>query len=351
METRAIQNLLMPVIYVQHLMREFPDPKALFAGTQLQMSDLGRSGSRITVRDNLQCVANAMAMAGDPSWYQEWATRIGEHFHGPLTQAWLSAPTLGDGLDLFVRYFPMRIPYMEFRSCVREDDVALEMQPLIDVGPLLPLLIEVPLLILQQYISTIRNRRMTGAVVELNYEPPAYRPSYRRWFECDVRFQCARNALVTPRVWRDTPNVGYEEFAWRSALQKCVESENREAPRYIVNRLRSELYNAFDRIDRNSRMPTLDGMAATLHMSSRTLIRRLRGMGTTFYKERDELRKIRARELLDAGELSASEIAEVLRFSDSPNFGKAFKRWFGESPSRYRARRAERRIPLEFVDK
>src|SRR4026208_133549 len=163
METRAIQNLLMPVIYVQHLMREFPDPKALFAGTQLQMSDLGRSGSRITVRDNLQCVANAMAMAGDPSWYQEWATRIGEHFHGPLTQERLSAPTLGDGLDLFVRYFPMRIPYMEFRSCVREDDVALEMQPLIDVGPLLPLLVEVPLLILQQYISTIRNRRMTGA--------------------------------------------------------------------------------------------------------------------------------------------------------------------------------------------
>jgi len=92
-------------------------------------------------------------------------------------------------------------------------------------------------------------------------------------------------------------------------------------------------------------------MAATLHMSSRTLIRRLRGMGTTFYKERDELRKIRARELLDAGELSVSEIAEVLRFSDSPNFGKAFKRWFGESPSRYRARRDGRGIPLDFVDK
>jgi AraC-like DNA-binding protein len=350
MERRAVQNLLMPVVYVQHLTREFSDSKLILAGPQLQVSDFSRSCGRITVHDNLQCVANAIAVAGDPSWYQEWAIRIGEHFHGPLTPAWLSAPTLGDGLDVFVRYFPNRIPYMELRSRVRGDHIALEMRPLIEVGPLLPLLVEVPLLILQQYIGTIRNSRMTGAIVELSYEAPAYRRSYRRWFECDVRFQCARNALLIPRAWGDTPNVGYEEFAWRSALQKIEESGDSDAPRYIVNRVRSELYTAFDSINRDSSMLTLESMAVTLHISPRTLIRRLRQVGTTFYNECDELRKIRARELVDVGELNVSQIAEVLRFSDPPNFGKAFKRWFGESPSQYRARRDGRRIPLDFVD-
>ena len=64
-------------------MREFPHPKALFAGTQLQMSDLGGSGSRITVRDNLQCVANAMAMASDAEQYPRIGPTDGKPFMGP----------------------------------------------------------------------------------------------------------------------------------------------------------------------------------------------------------------------------------------------------------------------------
>ena len=208
------------------------------------------------------------------------------------------------------------------------------MRPLIDVGPLLPLLVEVPLLILQQYISTIRNRRITGAVVELNYEPPAYRPSYRRWFECDVRFQCARNALVTPGCGATLPTSATKNSRG-STLQKCV-IQNREAPRYIVNRLRWQTVRRV-RPDR-SEFPYADARRYGRHPSYVvSLIRRLRGMDRAS-TEQDRLAD--ASELLDAG-LRASEIAEVLRFSDSTNFGKAFKRWFGESPSRYTARRDE----------
>jgi AraC-like DNA-binding protein len=210
---------------------------------------------------------------------------------------------------------------------------------------LLPLLIEVPLLILQQYISTIRNRRMTGAVLELSYPAPAHHESYSRWFECDVRFGRPRNALVVPLAWCGIPNVGHEDFAWRSALQKCAESENLEEPRFVVNRLRAELYAAFERDRGPRRLPTLQGMAAALHMSARTLIRRLRSMETTFHEERDEIRRTRARELVEAAELRMSEIADVLLFSDPPAFGRAFRRWFGESPRQYRARLETRSMP------
>jgi AraC-like DNA-binding protein len=339
MDSGAIHNLLMPSVYVQHLTREFADASPLLRGTQLRESALSLAGGRISVRDNIRCVANALALARDPSWYQEWGTRIAGHFHGPLTLAWLSAPTLGDGLEVFVRHFPQRIPYMEFHSRLQGDYLVLELRPLIEVGALLPLLTEVPLLILQEYIGTIRNSRMSEALVELAYPAPAYRKAYARRFDCPVRFDSARSALLIPAQWLAVPNLGHEEPAWRSALQKCEEAGDREAPRFIVNCLRSELYQAFDRGDYAAGLPTLEGMAAQLHMSPRTLIRRLRSLGTTFHGERDELRKLRARELVEAGELGVSEIAERLRFSDPPNFGKAFKRWFGESPSQFRAHR------------
>lgn len=339
MQASAIEQLLMPAVYVQHLTREFPDPVRLLAGTRLRIAELERPASRITVRDDLRCVANAQALAQEPGWYQEWGTRIAEHFHGPLTPAWLSAPTLGDGLDAFLRYFPSRIPYMEFRSRTQGDFIAIELRPLIDVGQLLPILVEIPLLILQKYIGTIRNSCMREAAVELNYEAPAHLRSYQRWFECPTRFHCPRNALVIPAAWRNTRNLGYDESIWQSALHKCAESGGPEAPRNIVHFLRAELYSAFDDANGGCALPTLEAVAAKLHVSPRTLIRRLRGMGTTFYDQRDELRQIRARELVEAGALSIGQIAAVLKFSDPPNFGKAFKRWFGESPSQFRKRR------------
>lgn len=348
MEGRSVLNLRMPAVYVQHLAREVSDEGSLYAGTGLTAADLIGASARISVEDNLRCVANATRIARNPSWYQEWATRIAEHFHGPLTPAWLSAPTLGDGLDLFVRYFPARIPYMEIRARERGDQFALEVRPLTEVGSLLPLLVEVPLLILQRYIGIIRSSRGTEAITELTYEAPAHHQAYRRWFETEVRFESSRNALVIPAAWRNTPNLSFEESAWRSALRKCEDSQDRQAPRCIVNRLRSRFYDAFDRNAESSTLPTLDNMAAALGMSPRTLIRRLRSIGTTFYNERDELRKIRARELVVAGELTVSEIAEILLFSDPPNFGKAFKRWFGVSPSEYRSRLATTSMRASF---
>lgn len=337
MEGRAVLDLLMPAIYVQHLARDMPDAGGLCAGTRLTARDLSGPGARISVGDNLRCVDNATRMAGDPGWYQEWATRIAEHFHGPLTPAWLSAPTLGDGLDLFVRHFPARIPYMAIRAGASGNRYALEVRPLIEVGPLLPLLVEVPLLILEQYIGTIRNSRGHEARAELGYPAPAHFRSYRRWFQGEVAFGCARNALVIPAAWRDTPNLGHDELAWRAALGMCEASDDPQTPRWIVNHLRAGFHEAFGQGGDPSRMPTLETMAAALGMSPRTLIRRLRSIGTTFHSERDEVRKLRARELMDAGELSVRTIGEILLFSDPPNFGRAFRRWFGTSPSAYRS--------------
>lgn len=339
LDGHAVLDMPMPAIYVQHLAREMADTGALLAGTGLKTCDLHWPGARISVGDNLRCVNNATRMAGQPGWYQEWATRIAEHFHGPLTTAWLSAPTLGDGLDLFVRHFPARIPYMAIRASETEAGYALEVRPLIDVGSLLPLLVEVPLLILERYIRTIRNSRSQGALTELGYRAPAHYRSYQRWFESDVTFESGRNALVIPAAWRDTPNLGYDEVAWRAAVVKCEASHDPRSPRWIVNRLRAGFYAAFDDRAAATSMPTLETMAAALDTSPRTLIRRLRSIGTTFQEERDAVRKIRARELMETGGFSVRTIAEILLFSDPPNFGKAFRRWFGTSPSDYRATR------------
>ena len=334
----SIEELPMPIVYIQHLAREFPGREQLLAGTGLQISDLDCAIGTITVREDLQCVANAMALAMTPDWYHEWGTRIAEHFHGPLTTAWLSAPSLGEGLNAFSNHFPRRIPYMHIESYLSSDHLVLEFRPLLDVGRLLPLLIEIPMLILQRYINTIRNGRIRDAAIELNYAAPSYRDSYLRAFDCPVRFDCRQNRLLVPVSWLDIPNLGFDEAVWHATRKKCEEADVKGAPRQTLRNVRSELFAAFDKVAKDAMSPTLEGVARNLHMSPRTVIRRLRAIGTTFHSELDDVRKVRARELLSNG-LRVFDVATALKYNDPTNFGKAFRRWFGLSPGQFKAER------------
>jgi AraC-like DNA-binding protein len=73
-----------------------------------------------------------------------------------------------------------------------------------------------------------------------------------------------------------------------------------------------------------------------LGVSDRTLTRRLGGQGTSFQTLADESRKTRAVALLQDPTLTVAEIAYALDYEDAANFGRAFRRWFGISPGKYR---------------
>lgn len=76
---------------------------------------------------------------------------------------------------------------------------------------------------------------------------------------------------------------------------------------------------------------TLEGVAAGLSLSPRTLHRRLAALGTTFRDEVDHLRCERALELIDT--VPQDALAELLGYSDARAFRRAFRRWTGTCPS------------------
>lgn len=78
-------------------------------------------------------------------------------------------------------------------------------------------------------------------------------------------------------------------------------------------------------------------IADKLHLSGRTLQRRLAEQGTSFNALLQETRKNLAGQYIRDHSLALSEIAYLLGFSEQSNFTRAFKRWFGSSPSRYRS--------------
>lgn len=70
--------------------------------------------------------------------------------------------------------------------------------------------------------------------------------------------------------------------------------------------------------------------------SFRNLQRKLRAEGTCYSEIRDEVRRQIAKELLRESDEDIVEIAHRLGYSDACNFSRAFRRWTGSSPGRYR---------------
>ena len=79
-----------------------------------------------------------------------------------------------------------------------------------------------------------------------------------------------------------------------------------------------------------------NALALQLNLSARTLRRRLAQSNTSFHEVRQRTLNARAKRLLSQDHL-AGEVAEELDYSDERSFRRAFIRWNGISPSKFRS--------------
>jgi AraC-like DNA-binding protein len=77
-------------------------------------------------------------------------------------------------------------------------------------------------------------------------------------------------------------------------------------------------------------------VAKSLRMSVRTLQRRLDDEGTSFQEVVEQTRERLAKHHAERGELSSTQMAFLLGYSDVTAFLRAFKRWTGTSPQEFR---------------
>jgi AraC-like DNA-binding protein len=89
---------------------------------------------------------------------------------------------------------------------------------------------------------------------------------------------------------------------------------------------------------------TIDGLAADMGISRRTLQRRLNAHGSSFKRILQDVREQQSRRYLDDPRLAITEIALLLGYSDQASFSNAFKMWCGCAPSEYRQREQRRRM-------
>jgi AraC-like DNA-binding protein len=85
---------------------------------------------------------------------------------------------------------------------------------------------------------------------------------------------------------------------------------------------------------------SLEYVADRLHLSSRTLHRRLHGEGSSFRAIKDAVRRDIALSKIEKKRQPIGQIASDLGYSESSAFFRAFRKWTGKAPTKYRRRGA-----------
>lgn len=329
----SIHSLAMPVTYTKLLVRDNPVKPSLLRNTGIDDLNTYEDLDTIPVAAFLQVVRNFISSKPRPDWHLEWASAMADHFHGPLSFALMSAPTLGAGIDAWIRFVPARVPYFKIAPRQAPERYGFEIRAAVDLGDLRALLVEIPLLIVYNYTRTLGAPAAQLAQIELTRARSAATAHHENWFTCPIRFDAPCDAFQFPRAWCDIANPAYDAGTWRASIAKCELLEEQKGGRNLVAKTRALIAELAEESPSEF---TQETAARRLHVSVRTLIRHLKQDGTSFQSLRDDALKDRALQLLRRPGLNIHDIASLLGYSDTANFSRAFKRWFGVSPGAYR---------------
>jgi len=123
-----------------------------------------------------------------------------------------------------------------------------------------------------------------------------------------------------------------DDASLRRMLQKPVSLMARQ---YRQDRLLSQRINSF--IAASAGLPPdAEVIAGHLNVSLRSLQRHLQDEGTSLLSLKSKARRLRAEELLRRGDLPLKRVARLAGYGDVSSFGRAFRRWTGQSPAEFR---------------
>jgi AraC-like DNA-binding protein len=256
-------------------------------------------------------------------------TRI-ERFH-PMAIAALSTESFGAAVQHMARYKRLSAPEEILHELdEKEWSIRFNWTLAVDVEP--QVLIENcfawTLAIARQGSGT----RLCPLRVEL-VQPRTHVKALERHFGCPVVCGASRNALVFRANDAQCP------FITRNAelLDMLAPQFEQELKRYtgtgdsFIELVRGAIQQRL-----TGHRPTTEDVARELHMSSRTLQRRLQESGSSFQRVLDEARRQMARYYLSNSVLELNEAAYLLGYEDPNSFARAFRGWEGVPPGHWR---------------
>jgi AraC-like DNA-binding protein len=273
----------------------------------------------------------AVAASGDPALGLKTSQFVSPTTFHALGYALIASSSLREMFERIVRYH--RVVSDALQLELRQTDSAYEFRFRVPAGSPAPApeaLDAFAAIYVRSYRNRL-NRDFSPLLVQLQRPHPADPAPWQAVFRAPLQFDAEESLLRFPReAFEQRLDDGNPELAEHNetVLRRNLEQLQAASCSERVRRcLEAQLPDG---------EPSAERIAQSLHLSLRSLQRHLAEEGTSYEVLLGETRHALALRHMRDPRCSIGEIAYLLGFSDSSSFGRAFKRWTGQTPSQYR---------------
>jgi len=281
--------------------------------------------------------AGARAAALIP--YPAFGLRAARCWHpsnlGALGHAWLASSTLRTGLQRLERYGRVLGEKALLRLTNTRDGLRLVYDHRRRDPVLRAIGTDFALSLIVDMCRMNYGASLRPVEVRLSRARPGDTEPYRHFYGCPIHFEANEDSfLLTSRAADEPLPTANRQLAGTldgilTAQLAALDKSN------IPARCKSNLLDQF-----TSGELSEEEMAKQLHMSRRTLQRKLAESDTTYQKLVDDTRRDLALRYMEDPRTTITDVTFLLGFSGQSAFTRAFKRWTGMSPTTYREQKS-----------
>jgi len=308
------------------------DPVEIIDEKHYRPTDASLTFRRVLFSDYDAMLTRAVDVVGDPAMGVRSARFFNPSYLGALGLAWMASSSLRTAMHRAARLRRMFNEQILLELVESPDRVRLVYrmtQPFSSPD----VIGDAHVANLLQLCRIIYGPDLQPLEVTLSLPAPADPEPWLAHYGPAVRFGQEDNSFTISAKDADTPLTGsnpelvaiHEEVIERYLMK--LDRNN------ILNRIRLHLMDELP-----SGRVTEGDMAKTLNMSKRTLHRKLQDNQETFGSILAQVRQDLATRYVRNPEFSITEIAFLLGYNDTSAFSRAFRNWFGRSPTDARMR-------------
>ena len=313
-----------------HLQASGCDPEPLFKKAGIAPSLRGNPGARISLNALSSLWSQSVEALDDPCFGIKMSHYWHPSFMGALGYAWLVSTSLrtafnraerfvhvvSEGLNIYLSESDRR-----FKVTIETPDETISY----------PQQHDVVMAVLMRIARINFGDELRAVEITFRHTTPDCHQVFADFFQSPLVYDASEYSMTfaTDDIDRKLPTANKELALMHDEVLM----------KYLVKIKKGDLVQQIQSliIDQLPSGKITDQMIAKeLHLSERTLQRKLRDKGTSFRQVLESVRKMVAMQYIRNSGTSMTEIAFLLGFSEQSAFSRAFKKWTGKSPVQYR---------------
>jgi AraC-like DNA-binding protein len=327
--TRHTVPLLLVTQLVELVERWHIPAEELLSGAGLTDKALEDPFGRFPITKMGDLFERARLLTGEPGLGYYSGLQARASGYGTMGLAIQSTSSVREALAIAVKFAPLFSTALSLHVRFDGDLATLRLEENVDLGAARDIVLIRMMLGLQTIHGALTGRR-TDVSADLAIAEPAYQSRFAHLVP-NWRFGRPANRMMLDSATLDSPIVTADPNGLRVARTLCEQAlEELGFDGGLIEAVRRLLAKDTDGFR------SVEEVAARMHVSARTLKRRLAAQGSSFSALAEGERREKAIALLRSLHLSIADIADRLGYSTASAFIRAFHRWTGVTPASYR---------------